>query len=190
MRASACETDWSYACETHFVATDLALLSSTGARARARASASASASVEVDGKEGPRAREQSSTGASSSSSSSRYGGFDDDGVYVYEFSAVQSSSGLVLHGADIAYVFGTVTNATSLDAPAVSAEVQKMWADFARTGVPSDSWPRWSAESPLLLNITAPKSYVTPPADTCNKFFEPHWDYYETCMPNNPNLQP
>jgi hypothetical protein len=172
MRASACETDWSYACETHFVATDLALLSSAGA-----------SSVEVDGTgEGSRARQRQHRVGT--------GGFDDDGVYLYEFSAVSSSSGLVLHGADLAYVFGTVTNATSLDAPAVSAEVQKLWADFARTGVPSDSWPRWTAESPRLLNITAPKSYVTAPADTCDKFFEPHWDYYETCMPNNPDLQP
>ena len=156
MRASSCETDWSYACETHMVADALT-------KPQDRRSASQSPTL---------------------------GGFSDDGVYIYEFSQVSASSGLCLHGADVPYVFGTVSSSTSVDALKVSAEVQTLWATFAKTGIPSSDWPRWSAAKPQLLNITAPDSYVTGPAGTCPKFLERKWDYYKVCLPDNPDLCP
>ena len=177
MRASACETDWSYACETHMVADHLV------AAAAARL-LDATTDEEGDG------NDDVLLGG---------GGFDDDGVYIYEFSQVSASSGLCLHGADVAYVFGTVSNSTSTDAVSVSKEVQRFWGNFARTGVPgtadADSdvdtaWPRWDASSShrQLLNITAPQSYVVAPEPTCAAFFEKRWDYYMVCLPDNPEL--
>jgi carboxylesterase type B len=167
MRASDCETDWSYACETEMVADYQAQLSAVRALERS-----------------------TGTGGASSADLGLPGGFDNDGVYVYEFSQVASSNGLCLHGDDVAYVFGTVTAGASIDALQVSAEMQALWGEFARTGVPSATWPRWSASKAdrRLLNITSPQSYTAPPSATCSEFFEPRWDYYEVCLPDNPPL--
>lgn len=107
--------------------------------------------------------------------------------YVYEFSQ-PSAMGSVLHGDEIAYVFGTVSGAVDQQ---VSQMVMAYWANFARSGDPNGEglpkWPQWSA-SKTLLNISVSSSLAHGPRAMECAFFAEHWDYYKVCLPQNPSI--
>eukprot|EP00747_Dinoflagellata_sp_TGD_P038473 gnl/TRDRNA2_/TRDRNA2_139688_c0_seq1.p1 gnl/TRDRNA2_/TRDRNA2_139688_c0~~gnl/TRDRNA2_/TRDRNA2_139688_c0_seq1.p1 ORF type:complete len:609 (-),score=81.15 gnl/TRDRNA2_/TRDRNA2_139688_c0_seq1:101-1849(-) len=113
-------------------------------------------------------------------------------AYVYEFSQPQWN-GLVLHGDEIKYVFGHVSNTSSADAN-VSHMMMSFWANFARSGNPNGPglppWPLWSAEgqSRALLNISQNASVAYDPQAAGCGFFLEHWDYYKICLPDNPSF--
>ena len=91
----------------------------------------------------------------------------NDDVYLYHFEQqLQGPLGAqgVLHGQEIAFVFGTlsVLNSyvpTAADA-ALSAEMLQAWATFAATGRPSLAGPPWLAYRPgmsTIMNLGTPR---------------------------------
>eukprot|EP00746_Dinoflagellata_sp_MGD_P085618 gnl/MRDRNA2_/MRDRNA2_338817_c0_seq1.p1 gnl/MRDRNA2_/MRDRNA2_338817_c0~~gnl/MRDRNA2_/MRDRNA2_338817_c0_seq1.p1 ORF type:complete len:193 (-),score=21.41 gnl/MRDRNA2_/MRDRNA2_338817_c0_seq1:11-589(-) len=118
--------------------------------------------------------------------------YDDHGssAFVYQFSE-PTSYGMVLHGDDIGYVFGTLSGG-STQQKYVMGVMMAFWANFAKTGNPNGdglpSWPKWD-QSGALLNISANSKVAYIPNNTfigC-KFFNNHWDYYGGCLPENPS---
>jgi para-nitrobenzyl esterase len=109
-----------------------------------------------------------------------------DSAFVYKFSE-PSSLGLVLHGDEIGYVFGSLS-APSTEQQAVSSNMMGFWANFAKTGDPNGpglpKWPEWGATG-SLLNITSPPAvaHVTPGASIGCSFFQTNWAFYGGCLP-------
>lgn len=112
-------------------------------------------------------------------------------AYVYQFSEPTSYNGLVLHGDDIGYVFGTLSGASAQQKYVMSI-MMAFWANFAKTGDPNEanlpSWPKWE-KSAALLNISANSKvqYFQNNSFVGCKFFNDHWDYYGGCLPENPS---
>ena len=126
-------------------------------------------------------------------------------AFVYKFSQ-RNDMGLVLHGDEIPFIFGT------LDAPSgpqeqVSAWMMQYWANFAKFGDPNGPpgrhnrkdeshldpdeglplWPAWDSYAPgnTLLNISSTPVAVSFPENSwpgCSFFLE-HWDFYSLCLP-------
>jgi len=119
-------------------------------------------------------------------------------AFVYKFSET-GSSGLVLHGDEIPFVFGTLDSPSGA-ALEVSQWMMKYWANFAKFGNPNgDSydhegqdeglppWPSWSSQKPVatLLNVSSTPQVVSFPNNSwpgCSFFLE-HWDFYSLCLP-------
>ncbi|KAJ6640453.1 hypothetical protein lerEdw1_013724 [Lerista edwardsae] len=81
-----------------------------------------------------------------------------------------------VHGAEIPYVFGTLESVlaegqspTPAEA-ALSRTVMKYWADFARSGKPSQEWPLYDVTKPNFFRINTEKPQVmqTPPTQLCS----------------------
>ena len=113
-------------------------------------------------------------------------------TYVYQFSE-PTSNGLVLHGDEIGYVFGTLSKPTASQTT-TSNLTMSYWANFAKTGSVNGNdlhgnglpdWPLWSEKAGALLNITAtPKVALTPNNSFVGcPFFHSNWDYYGGCLP-------
>eukprot|EP00932_Pfiesteria_piscicida_P017820 SRR837773.4699.p2 GENE.SRR837773.4699~~SRR837773.4699.p2 ORF type:complete len:196 (-),score=24.18 SRR837773.4699:46-633(-) len=88
-------------------------------------------------------------------------------AYVYQFSE-PSSFGLVLHGDEIPYVFGTKSNPSAAQASVRNATMA-YWTNFAKNGDPNaaglDTWPAWDSSAPIF-NISATPSVHHAPNDT------------------------
>ncbi|CAE8616072.1 unnamed protein product [Polarella glacialis] len=107
-------------------------------------------------------------------------------AYVYQFSE-PTSGGLVLHGDEIGYVFGTLRTPSAQQA-AVSNIAMTFWANFAKTGNPNGpglpSWPIWNG-SAAILNMSSSPVVAHTPNDSflgC-ALFESNWDFYAGCLP-------
>mmetsp|Transcript_35250 Transcript_35250/g.82220 ORF Transcript_35250/g.82220 Transcript_35250/m.82220 type:complete len:714 (-) Transcript_35250:177-2318(-) len=118
-------------------------------------------------------------------------------AFVYKFSET-GSFGLVLHGDEIPFVFGTL-DSPSGTALKVSQWMMKYWANFAKFGNPNGEydqleqdeglppWPAWSSRDPVatLLNVSSTPQVVSFPNNSwpgCSFFLE-HWDFYSLCLP-------
>jgi para-nitrobenzyl esterase len=90
-------------------------------------------------------------------------------VYLYNFGRWVQIPELIpldlraLHGAEIAYVFGSPPPPTADDA-ALADAIQGYWTRLARTGDPSGAgalpWPRYDASTDLRLDLDVPISVV------------------------------
>ena len=105
---------------------------------------------------------------------------------MYQFSQA-SASGVVLHGDEIPYVFGTLARASAPQAY-VSSLMMGYWAAFAKNGDPNGgglpAWPVWDASAPIA-NISDHPSVAYVPGDSfvgCS-FFHANWDFYSGCLP-------
>jgi len=111
-------------------------------------------------------------------------------AYMYQFSE-PTSYGLTLHGDDIGYVFGTISNPTASQSN-VASTMTKYWANFAKYGDPNSNglpvWPIWDS-SAALLNISSNSKVQTFPSDSFNgcSFFNTHWNHYGNCVLNGEN---
>jgi len=116
-------------------------------------------------------------------------------AWTYQFSEPTGFQGLVLHGAEIDYVFGTLSNPSAAQR-AVSQTMMAYWSNFAKDGDPNGvgrganasltvRWPAWNASKGALLNVTStPTIKSVPPASFHGcPFFEAHWDFYSDCLP-------
>jgi para-nitrobenzyl esterase len=87
-------------------------------------------------------------------------------TYLYRFDVLSTSMRSMLKGAphasELAYVFGTLKTmrwAADGDDPTRSSEIATRWAEFAKRGDPngaghSPPWPRYAADSDLILDFT------------------------------------
>ncbi|CAN5141474.1 carboxylesterase family protein [soil metagenome] len=83
-------------------------------------------------------------------------------TFVYHFSYVpiagRAASPGAAHGAEISYVFNTLTGgrgpAPDAEAIAISKTMNSYWANFAKTGDPASAggpkWPKWDASESLM----------------------------------------
>jgi para-nitrobenzyl esterase len=92
-------------------------------------------------------------------------------VFVYNFNrpipipALQGLDLRATHGAEIAYVFGSIgADVIGADDLALSATMQRYWGRFAETGDPNGgndlAWPMFSAENDVRLNFDVTLSTV------------------------------
>ncbi|MGB8221365.1 MAG: carboxylesterase family protein, partial [Polyangiales bacterium] len=92
-------------------------------------------------------------------------------VFVYNFNrpipipALQGLDLRATHGAEIAYVFGSIgADVIGADDLALSATMQRYWGRFAATGDPNGgndlAWPTFSAETDVRLNFDVTLSTV------------------------------
>jgi len=106
--------------------------------------------------------------------------------YVYHF-VEPTQGGLVYHGDEIGYVFGTLADPTPAQS-ALSATMMGYWAAFAATGDPNGGgrpeWPAWSATRKMLNASAAPYSVAVPlDAYVGCRFFANESDYLLGCLP-------
>ena len=114
-------------------------------------------------------------------------------VWAYQFSEPTGGDGLSLHGAEIDYVFGTLTKPSAAQAK-VSKSMMTYWANFAKAGDPNGGtriqgqlleWPAYDEKSGALINLTSSPSIASVPPDSfpgCS-FFDAKWDFYSGCLP-------
>ncbi|AVP97452.1 hypothetical protein C7S18_09690 [Ahniella affigens] len=76
-------------------------------------------------------------------------------VYTHVFAGPNAALG-AFHGADIAFVFGTLTNPTTQQAD-LTAQIQRQWTRFAATGDPNGGtdpvWPKRLADDDQALEL-------------------------------------
>jgi len=111
-------------------------------------------------------------------------------AYVYQF-AEPTSEGLVLHGDDVGYVFGTLSNPSAQQA-AVSKMMMAYWANFAKHGNPNGeglpAWESWSEKAGPIMKLAATPELMHFPAMSfvgC-LLFDAGWSYFGSCMPYPP----
>jgi len=110
-------------------------------------------------------------------------------VYLYNFGRWVQIPELIpldlraLHGAEIAYVFGSPPPPTADDAALVDA-IQGYWARLARTGDPNGDgavpWPRYDDASDQRLNLDVPISAVSGFRRTECEYW---WSVYDEAFP-------
>lgn len=80
-------------------------------------------------------------------------------VYLYNF----EGQGDAAHGAEIPYVFGTLSSASAAES-ALSTQIQSYWTNYARTGDPDDgsepTWPAFTTSKPWRINLSSELSVL------------------------------
>jgi len=108
-------------------------------------------------------------------------------VYLYNFDRglpIPALAGLRLgatHGAEIAYVFGSVTRGIAPEDVMLSETVRGYWGRFAASGDPNGdgalTWPRFTPDHDRRLNLNISTSVVS---DFRRSLCEYWLEYYET----------
>ena len=110
--------------------------------------------------------------------------------YVGVVKAQHAYADLVLHSADIKYVFGDERHMRGADKE-LSALMIAYWTNFARSGDPNmEGLPLWPAVTVLQDSAVVLSSYPEVKVEVevgrhgkqC-QYWESHWDYLGTCLP-------